>query len=57
MFGKVPYMNVMVTEMSVGTSSPAESLVEPYVKEEVTNSLIMEQDLQQVPVKEEHQSK
>jgi hypothetical protein len=47
----------MVTEMYVGASSPAESLVETYVKEEAMNSVIAEQDLHQVPVKEEHQSK
>ncbi|PNF20232.1 hypothetical protein B7P43_G16187 [Cryptotermes secundus] len=43
-------------EMVVGASSPAESLVEPYIKEEATNSVIAEQDLQQIPIKEEHQS-
>jgi hypothetical protein len=47
----------MVTEMYVGASSPAESLAEPYIKEEAMNSVIVEQDLQQVPTKEEHQSK
>jgi hypothetical protein len=50
-------MNVMVAEMIVGASSPSESLVEPYTKEEAMNSVIVEQDLQQIPVKEEHQSK
>lgn len=50
-------MNVMVAEMIVGASSPAESLVEPCIKEEATNSVIAEQDMQQIPVKEEHQSK
>jgi hypothetical protein len=51
------YLNMTVTEMHVGASSPAESLAEPHVKEEVVSSVIVEQDMQQVPVKEEHQSK
>lgn len=50
-------MNVMVAEMVVGASSSAESLVEPYIKEEAMNSITVEQDLRQIPIKEEHQSK
>lgn len=49
---EVHYANVTVSEMSVEASSPAES-VEPYVKDEAVDNLIMAQE----PVKEEHQSK
>jgi hypothetical protein len=52
MISQVHYMNAMVTEMNVEASSPAES-VEPYVKDEAVDGLIMGQE----PVKEEHQSK
>jgi len=47
---------MMITELSVGASSPAES-VEPYVKEDAADSLITDQDMQQDSIKEEHQSK
>jgi hypothetical protein len=49
-------INVILTEMSVGETSPAE-IVEHYVEQEAVDSLVTGQDLSPEPVKEEHQSK
>lgn len=49
-------INLILTEMSVASTSPAE-IVEHYVKQEAVDSLVTGEDLPPEPVKEEHQSK